>query len=181
MNGAVPLLDPWAGRAVLNRDDRIVFRRQQVRLRLVFLHRPMVRIRSIFDFDFLENAVAASLPLRRRSQLMMAQEVLFVPHEKVVGHPEQQHIDEEWNDQHHNDQLQLGILERRKNQILHLVPVVHLDYQRRQQLHDNHQENVNPRLVDPRPGGAVLAEVDRLPLFGFRKICTNPYAYINYE
>lgn len=82
----------------MNLNDRIVLGREKIRLRLVLLQWPMRRRRPILDFDFLENAVPASLALRRRSQLMMAQEMLLVAHEEIIRHPEQQHVHEEWND-----------------------------------------------------------------------------------
>lgn len=94
---------------------------------LMFLQRSMVRI---LHFHLLENALAATLSLIC-PQLMMTEEMFFVSHKKVVGHPKEQHINEEGNDQHNNDKLELRILERREDQVLHLIPVVHLDYEGR--------------------------------------------------
>lgn len=59
------------------------------------------------------------------------------------------HINEERNDQHDDDELNALIAERRENKVLDVVPEVHLNEQRRNQLDNAHQSNVDPRLIDP--------------------------------
>lgn len=60
------------------------------------------------------------------------------------------YVDEEWNDQHDEHQFNLRILERRQDELLHVVPEVHLNKQGRNQLDNCHQTHVDPCLVDPR-------------------------------
>lgn len=71
-----------------------------------------VHIRPVFDFDFLENAVATAFPLTCRAKLMMAKKMFFVSHEEVVGHPKHQNVNKEGNDQENHELLDFRVLER---------------------------------------------------------------------
>lgn len=88
-----------------------------------------------------------------------------VSHQEVVRDPKDQNVDEERNHEHHHGQFDPRVLERGQDKVFHVVPDVELDEQRRYQLNDRHQADVDPRLVQPRFGRPVLAKVDCVPLF----------------
>lgn len=72
------------------------------------------------------------------------------------------YVNEKRNHQHDHKQFDFGAGKRGQHQIADTVPEVQLNKQRRDQLDDHHQTNVNASLIQPRFLGSFKLHVKLL-------------------